>query len=413
MGRPAQLNQLRAHQSYLTELSTRGTLLFAGSFDESGGGMIVVRAASIHEATAIAQGDPLIAAGLERCQIRRLSSVIDPNNRLGPSEDDVTLIQPVPVVATKDSFSVADALTDERFASFAVQCFAKSQLSVDDPHRQEFIQAARERGLQKLVLLLDDQVVGQLELAPAATSGLPIAGEGVTVMHCMWVPAAFGSLGVGQRLCREAMERADRGLATIAFDSDHGWLPRSFYERLGFRQVAETHTGRFFGETPINAYLMWKAKGSGSDLVPRWDAAQLVDGVSFCPAYPWLFGSQRYWGRRFAYHVRVVRQGLTRPAVLEQFAHLAQREIDHWTVVELGLPAADLRPAIERIQQALSDAPTYYATVKHIEGDELFVVFPHRVFDVKQDAATWDAAIRYGLSCGIPRRELVFSHPPL
>ena len=49
----------------------------------------------------------------------------------------------------------------------------------------------------------------------------------------------------------------------------------------------------------------------------------------------------------------------------------------------------------------------YYA---HFYGDgELIVVFQKRVFRIKPDKKTWKDAVAYGLSLGIPEKQLDFS----
>lgn len=67
---------LPAHLAYQKDLEARGVTFAAGPFADdsetewSGEGMIIVRAASVAEATAIAQADPMHQAGVRRFRIR-------------------------------------------------------------------------------------------------------------------------------------------------------------------------------------------------------------------------------------------------------------------------------------------------------------------------------------------------------
>jgi uncharacterized protein len=61
---------LPEHLAYLRTLKERGVLLLSGPFADRSGGMVVVSAASLEEAEALAQADPLVARGLDRYEIR-------------------------------------------------------------------------------------------------------------------------------------------------------------------------------------------------------------------------------------------------------------------------------------------------------------------------------------------------------
>lgn len=67
---------LGAHLTYQKDLEARGITFAAGPFaddaeqDWSGEGMIIVRAASLAEARAIAEADPMHSSGVRRYRIR-------------------------------------------------------------------------------------------------------------------------------------------------------------------------------------------------------------------------------------------------------------------------------------------------------------------------------------------------------
>ncbi|MCC6750692.1 MAG: hypothetical protein IT371_23755 [Deltaproteobacteria bacterium] len=405
---------LQAHHDYLAELSDRGVLAAAGPFDDHTGSMTLVEVDTLEDAISIARNDPLVRVGVDRYQVRRWNLIYDAQDRL---EAQGTLPQlrvppPMPIAPppSEGAFTVVDATEDPEHADVLVRCFAPETIAAGDPTRHNFLRLARPRGLRKLLLLSDETVAGQLEYAPAGVAGLPIEGEGVVVVHCLWITEAHTGLDGGQRLLAECVEANPeaQSLATVAFTSTLKWLPRSFYERQGFAVVDELETGRFFGDTPIVAYLMWRPLKEGAAR-PAWVRDAFLGGVDFCPAYPWMVGRRLYWGRDYAYRAIVVQEGLRRPEILEQFPVLATQRVESWTMVQVGFPAADLPRATKLIQAALVEEPTYYAYLYPQEGsDEIIVVFPFREYRVTRDPATWAEAVRYGLDKGIPRDELLF-----
>ncbi len=75
---PASLQEsLPAHLDYQKSLEAKGALVFAGPLSDasgesmSGGGLIVYRAGSIEEATALAEADPMHRDGKRRFTLRR------------------------------------------------------------------------------------------------------------------------------------------------------------------------------------------------------------------------------------------------------------------------------------------------------------------------------------------------------
>ena len=71
---------LAEHLAYQKDLEARGITFAAGPFaddsetDWSGEGMIIVRAASVAEATAIAQADPMHRSGVRRFRVRPVAA---------------------------------------------------------------------------------------------------------------------------------------------------------------------------------------------------------------------------------------------------------------------------------------------------------------------------------------------------
>lgn len=419
--KPTRRSDKLAQREYLADLAQRSVLLAAGPFDDRTGGMWLVNAETIEEAIAIARGDPLVQAGLQRYQVRGWSRVFDPQQRLGGTTEQSVSAEaspeasgPLVLPPPEESFSVVDATDDPAHHELRVRCFAARQIAADDPARTNYLLLSRTRGWRKLLLYYEDAIAGQIEFAPPGASGLPIQGERLTVIHCVWVLDAYTGLDGSRRLiaaCAEQSEGCD-SLATVAYNASLGWLPRGLFERHGFTVVDQLDTGRFCGETPIAAYLMWRPLREGAT-PPTWDRDLLLAGVDFCPAYPWMFGRRLYWGRDYPYRARLVKEGLRRPEVLEQFPVLGSRTVEPWTLVEVGVPREDLNGAVERLQRALIAEPTYFAYVYGVDTDELVVIYPYREYRITKDPKTWAHAVRYGLDKGIPADELEFPAEPL
>jgi hypothetical protein len=411
------------HHDYVDSLRSRG-LILAGTLGPQGERLLLLRAKNLQQATAIARQAPTVRAGIDSYQVHQLDLTSDP---LGLDEGSISAAdlgkaEPLLRPSGEMSFEVVDSASDPRFTHVRQQCFAPAQIQEDDPHRKNYLRLAEENGLKKLLLLYDDQLAGQIEFAPPEAAGLPIQGNGVTVINCLWVLDAYAGLEGGRRLLAACAEDNPntKSLATVAFSpSSLQWLPGTFFDRQKFKTIAEIDTGRLFGDTPIVAQLLWRPL-SDDATPPTWNEEALLSGVDFCPAYPWLFGKRLYWGRSFAYRAVIVKEGLRRPELLDQFPILGTHKTMTWTLVKLGIPATDLARASDLIQRALVEEPTYYAylyaqennSANESDNQELRVIFPYRKYQMTTDRSSWGEAIRYGLDKGIPREELVFTPFP-
>ncbi len=406
--REAYQHHLAAHLAYLEELRLQNQLLSVGSYDDRSGGLLFVEVSGLEQALGLAQRDPFVAAGVESYQVRGWMPTLasEPAPPAEPASTPAASAGPISPHPSEESFRVIDAESDPRFARILETCLPAAELERGDPVRSDFLRRAAGRGLKKLLLLHEDKIAGQLEHAPPEASGLPVSGEGVRVVHCLWVSDAYSGLDGGQLLlaaCSEQTKAAS--LATIAYNATLPWMSRAYFERQGFAVIDQAATGRFYHSTPIVAYLLWHPLLPDAP-APRWDRAQLAEGLAFCPRYPWLAGKRLYWGKDYDYYGVLVTEGLRRPGLLDQLPILETRRTEPWTLVKFGLPTADLNGALELIQASLIADPTYYAQVYNAE--RLIIVYPDRIFHATPDRASWAEAVRYGLDKGIPEDELVF-----
>jgi uncharacterized protein YciI len=68
-GRPLSLEVVNRHAVHLKELDNDGKLVLAGPIPERAGGLIVLRAASLAEAKAIAEEDPMVRGAYQTYEV--------------------------------------------------------------------------------------------------------------------------------------------------------------------------------------------------------------------------------------------------------------------------------------------------------------------------------------------------------
>jgi len=80
--------------------------------------------------------------------------------------------------------------------------------------------------------------VGRIEIMPIEAAPVPLEGDGLWVIRCMWVLDRAKGLGIADSLMRLALDAAQesRGVAVLTYP---GWMPPAFFERFGFEQVEQ------------------------------------------------------------------------------------------------------------------------------------------------------------------------------
>jgi len=154
------------------------------------------------------------------------------------------------------------------------------------------LQNAIPKGFHKKILVWHNNMVGQIEYAPAEVSGLPIKGAGIFVMNCIWVLRKAKKHNFGRVLLEDVLQaikkQNGKGLATIALENHLSpWLRKAQIEKLGFKAINSVgleykvkHTGHKF-----KVYLMWLPIKKKSPK-PIWKPINLTEGVKFCLAHP-------------------------------------------------------------------------------------------------------------------------------
>jgi len=169
------------------------------------------------------------------------------------------------------------------------------QLYQLEKERVTYLRAAVPRGLHTKILFWRGDQVGMIEYGPPDAAGLPILGDNIIVINCVWVHRRAQGQHFGRLLMNDMKTSEPRaaGFATIGLENYWMiWMRRAMMEQLGFRSIKSVtlkhkvyKKGRCF-----TMHLMW-LPATGTAKPPDWDQAQLLCGVGCCQHHP------LYWGR--------------------------------------------------------------------------------------------------------------------
>ncbi|MGA2309653.1 MAG: hypothetical protein ABSG57_08925 [Candidatus Bathyarchaeia archaeon] len=155
--------------------------------------------------------------------------------------------------------------------------------------RMEYLKKAIPKGFHKKLLLLNEQVVGQIEYSPAIVSYYPIIGDNVTVLNCIWVLRKAGGHDFGKRLLEDMMasEKEASGFATIALENHWSpWFKKDQMEKLGFKPldwITVTHKTK--RRQAFKIHLMWRPNAKNAK-PPTWNKQKMLEGIISCTAHP-------------------------------------------------------------------------------------------------------------------------------
>lgn len=80
--KPINSELIKCHVEHLKRLSDSGKLVLCGPFTDYPGGMVVISAEDLGEATSIAESDPFISSGCKSFEIRTMEIADKENNYL-------------------------------------------------------------------------------------------------------------------------------------------------------------------------------------------------------------------------------------------------------------------------------------------------------------------------------------------
>jgi hypothetical protein len=102
------------------------------------------------------------------------------------------------------------------------------------------------------------------------------------------------------------------------------------------------------------------------------------------------------------YQGTIIEQSLSSTDILKTFKVVKTWTDDDWILHDVVVDDED----ISIVQQALREG-SWYIHVWH--DDEMVIIFKEKIFRVNRfDIGTWNDAIEYGLSIGVPREQLDF-----
>jgi hypothetical protein len=184
---------------------------------------------------------------------------------------------------------IVDITKTDEYEKHLYRCIAGPP-SKHSKKRMEYLRQAVPKGFHKKLLLLGEQIVGQIEYSPAEVSYYPIIGENVVVLNCIWVLRKAGGRDFGKRLLEDMIEdeKEASGFATISLENHWSpWFRKDQMEKLGFKSLdlievvhKAKHTGHRF-----KIYLMWLPT-TGNARKLKWDKTKLLEGTDFCAAHP-------------------------------------------------------------------------------------------------------------------------------
>jgi len=204
-------------------------------------------------------------------------------------------------MATRSSVEIVDVTEDPTYERFLYWCifhteevFPRSVVFEKYRHRREYLKSAIPKGFRKKVLLFKGDHTGMIEYAPAEASGLPIMGENVIVMNCIWVHKRAAGYRFGKRLVAHMKEdeKGASGFATLGCDGFHRvYVRRDDMERLGFESIKSIKV-KHKGKRNVGCFtihLMWMPASENAK-PPTWEESKLLEGLFFCEHHPLYHG---------------------------------------------------------------------------------------------------------------------------
>ncbi|HVP16350.1 MAG TPA: hypothetical protein VMT42_03190 [candidate division Zixibacteria bacterium] len=194
---------------------------------------------------------------------------------------------------------IIDITKTEEYKKYLSRCITGPP-SKQCKKRAEYLEKTIPRGFHKKLLLLNEQVMGQIEYSPAEASYYPIIGDNVMVLNCIWVLRKAGGHDFGKRLLEDMMacEKEASCFATVALENHWSpWFRKDQMEKLGFIPLDSiTVVHKTKGKQAFKIYLMWRPNTRNAK-PPAWNKQKLLEGITSCTAHP-LYHPQTYAPRQ-------------------------------------------------------------------------------------------------------------------
>jgi hypothetical protein len=189
---------------------------------------------------------------------------------------------------TSQEITILDITKNSKYKKYLYKCLAPMPFR-KYKKRHKYLETAIPKGFHKKLLLLSGEIVGQIEYAPAETSGYPIEGD-IIVMNCIWVLRKAKGHNFGKQLLYSMIESEKNvtGFATIALENHWSpWFKKEQIESLGFKPLDSfevIHRIKRKGEY-FKICLMWLPTTKNAQ-APTWNKKKLLQGEDFCMAHP-------------------------------------------------------------------------------------------------------------------------------
>ena len=115
---------------------------------------------------------------------------------------------------------ITDITKNKRYERYRYRCLAPIPFRKYS-RRQEYLENSIPKGFHKKLLIFNEQVVGQIEYAPAEASYYPVTGEKIIVQNCIWVLRKAKGHSFGKQLLKDMVEseRNTNGFVTIGLEN--------------------------------------------------------------------------------------------------------------------------------------------------------------------------------------------------
>lgn len=183
---------------------------------------------------------------------------------------------------------IVDITEVDEFKEYLYRCITGPP-SKECKRRIEYLRYAIPKGFRKKLLILNEQIVGQIEYSPAEASYYPITGDNVTVLNCIWVLRKARGHDYG-KLLLEDMKKSEKGasgFATIALENHWSpWFRRELTEKLGFKPLDSIRVKhRVKDKQAFLIHLMWMPNTKKAK-PPSWNRQRILEGITSCTAHP-------------------------------------------------------------------------------------------------------------------------------
>jgi hypothetical protein len=184
---------------------------------------------------------------------------------------------------------IIDTTENSKYEKYLYKCLAPMPFR-KYKQRREYLEKAIGRCFHKKLLIFNEEIVGQIEYAPAEVSGYPIKDDNVIVMNCIWVLRKAKGHDFGRQLLEDMIksEKDADGFATIALENHWSpWFRKWQIEKLGFRSldsIKVAHKTKHKEQT-FSIHLMWIPNKKKVKL-PTLDKEKILNGENFCLAHP-------------------------------------------------------------------------------------------------------------------------------